>query len=151
MDRAKGCPCHPSVSFKAWESPNSRRQRPVELRAHISLNFIRSFTPSAAPRVPRGTVAPSDASQPPAAGSGCCHGTGATLRSKTWLASGNGGGSSLSEPSVTQVTHSQRKDVRRLRFPPSHLSPSFPSRANPPAGIFPPSLEIHSQPANESL
>lgn len=144
MDRAKGCPCHPSVSFKAWESPNSRRERPVELRAHISLNFIWSFTPSAAPRVPRGTVAPSDASQPPAAGSGCCHGTGATLRSKTWLASGNGGGSSLSEPSVTQVTHSQRKDVRRLRFPLPSL-PFLPFASKSSSRNFPPFLG-NSQP-----
>jgi len=45
MDRAKGCPCHPSVSFRAWEVPNSHGERPSDLGAHISLNFIWSFTP----------------------------------------------------------------------------------------------------------
>lgn len=45
MDRAKGCPCHPSVSFRAWEAPNSYRGCQSVLRAHISLHFIQSLTP----------------------------------------------------------------------------------------------------------
>lgn len=122
-DRAKGCPCHPSGSFRAWDAPKSHGERQAGLRAHISLHFIPAPTPLSHYRaltspgpLPPGCDPPGDTGTEPRA---------------------------APQPLGTIIL--------RPPFFPLHLSARKVSSSRNISPFPPPASEIRSQPANESL